>query len=73
MRWLITVPAGTDLRVLGDAVRSAAGSLRELDPISMGEDEVVVFAEGPFDLPARLGATDVEVRQVNPDSEPEAY
>lgn len=73
MRWLITVAASTDLDALGDAVRAARGSLRDIDPVPMGTDEVVVFAEGPSDLPRALSATDVEVLGLNPESEPTPY
>jgi hypothetical protein len=73
MRWLITVRSGANLQSLGDAVAYAHGSLREIDPVPMGEDEVVVFAEGPSDLPQRLGDTGADVLQVSPDSEPEPY
>jgi hypothetical protein len=39
----------------------------------MGADEVVVFAEGPHDLPRALGAAEVGVLGVNPESEPTPY
>lgn len=71
MRWLITVPAGTDLGDLARVLRPANGSLRDVDPVPLGE-EVVVFAEGPHDLPQRLDRADLSLR-LNPDSEPEAY
>jgi hypothetical protein len=73
VRWLITVAASTDLGALEDAVRSAQGSLRDVDPVPMGADEVVVFAEGPHDLPKKLRATDLRVLGVNPESEPTPY
>jgi hypothetical protein len=72
VRWLITVPAGTDPEAVGAVVRSAAGTLRDVDPVPLGE-EVVLFAEGPVDLPQRLEAGDragLPLR-LNPDSEPE--
>jgi hypothetical protein len=72
VRWLITVPAGTDPDAVEALVRAAAGALRDVDPVPLGE-EVVLFAEGPVDLPQRLetgGHADLPLR-LNPDSEPE--
>ncbi|MFC5380868.1 hypothetical protein [Aquipuribacter nitratireducens] len=71
MRWLITVASGTDLQQLDALVRAAHGSLRDLDAVPMGPEELVVFAEGPVDLPRRLDCP--PVLGVHPDSEPEPY
>ncbi|MFV0459114.1 MAG: hypothetical protein ACK5MT_10170 [Actinomycetales bacterium] len=74
MRWLITVPLGTDLDVLAAAVQSARGSIRrDADPIPLGEGEVVVFAEGPVDLPEHIESGDLPVLEVSPESDPEPY
>lgn len=73
MRWLISVARTTSLDALGEAVRSAHGSVRDIDPVPMGPDELVVFVEGPADLPEGLDGADVPVLQVSPDSEPQPY
>jgi hypothetical protein len=73
VRWLITVPTGTDLSALSARLGSARASLRDVDPVPMGTDELVVFAEGPRDLPALLRSTGGETLTVYPDSEPEPY
>lgn len=73
MRWLIEVATTTDLYELGEAVRGAHGSMRDLDPVPMGSDEMVVFVEGPVDLPRLLDAANAPVLHVYPDSEPQTY
>ncbi len=73
MRWLICVATPTNLDALGEALRSAHGSMRDIDPVPMGPREVVVFVEGPPDLPARLEAAEVPVLHVSPDTEPQPY
>lgn len=73
MHWLITVPAGTDIDALDQVLRSADGALRDLNPVPMGPDQVVVFAEGPSNLPRRIDPATVPVLEIHPDSEPEPY
>ena len=59
MRWLLTVPAGIDSDQLAAAVILAGGSLREDPPIPLDDDEWVIVADGPRDLPSRLAEHDV--------------
>ena len=73
MRWLISVPSGTDLAALREVMRLASGTLRDVEPVPQGAEDVVVFAEGPPDLPRRLDPGDVDVRGIYPDSDPEPY
>jgi hypothetical protein len=73
VRWLLTVPAGVDSDQLAAAVVSAGGHLRDDPPIPLGDDELVIFADGPRDLPSRLAEHDVPVHKVSPDSDFELY
>jgi hypothetical protein len=73
MRWLIEVVRTTDLQELAEALRVAHGSLRDVDPVPMGPDELVLFVEGPSDLPRRLATAQIPGIHVYPDSEPQAY
>lgn len=71
MRWLLTVAADTDHDMLRKVVATAAGSLRDVDPVPMSDDEVVVFAEGPWDFPQRVDRQRLSLLRISPDSEPE--
>jgi hypothetical protein len=73
VRWLITVPAEFDLDALAAAVSAADGALGDEEPIPLGDDELVVYAEGPEDLPRSLHDSTSEVLKVSPNSDPEPY
>jgi hypothetical protein len=73
VRWLLTVPVGVDTDRLAAVVTSAGGSLRDDPPIPLDDDELVIFADGPRDLPSRLAEHDVPVHKVSPDSDFELY
>lgn len=73
MRWLLTVPDSVDRDALARAMTVAGGSLDQDQPVPLDDDELVYFAEGPRDLPTRLGDQDAPVHKVSPQSEPQPY
>lgn len=73
MRWLITTPVDADLDDLRAELSALDGRLSDEPPIPLDDDEHVIGAEGPRDLPSKLASTDVPVTKVSPDSEFELY
>jgi hypothetical protein len=73
MKWLLTIRAGADLeQVRRELARD--GITVDVDScIPLGEDEQVVEAEGPAELPAGLERADLGVLKVSPSSELELY
>lgn len=68
MKWLLTVPAGTDRAALAGALAGIGCTLLDLDPVPLGEAEQALYAEGPRDLPALLAGLGLPVR-ASPSSE----
>ncbi|AIR98308.1 hypothetical protein [Streptomyces glaucescens] len=68
MKWLLTVPADTDLGGLAARLSTVGVTLLDVAPVPLGDDEVVVQGEGPADLAARVADLGLPVR-VNPGSE----
>ncbi|MFD9030908.1 hypothetical protein ACFVZW_07105 [Streptomyces sp. NPDC059567] len=68
MKWLLTVPIGTDLGDLATWLSTAGGTLLDVEPVPIGDDEMVVQAEGPHDLPTRVAGLGLPIK-VNPSSE----
>ena len=66
-RWLITTSDNSDLAVLRRAIERHGGTVGEEAPIPLDPGERVVEAEGPDDLPERLGDHPA-VRKISPDS-----
>jgi hypothetical protein len=71
-RWLITTAKGADLQELGAAIAAQGGSVGDDPPIPLDGGEQVIEAEGPDDLPARVGEHPAVVR-VHPDSPKHPY
>ncbi|MEU9862532.1 hypothetical protein AB0D99_16835 [Streptomyces sp. NPDC047971] len=67
MKWLLTVPAGTDLGDLATKLSGVGCTLLDSTPVPIGDDEMVVEAEGPEDLPTRVAGLGLPVK-VNPSS-----
>ncbi|MFI1281320.1 hypothetical protein ACH4U5_11280 [Streptomyces sp. NPDC020858] len=68
MKWLLTVPVGTDLGDLAARLSTVGSTLLDFDPVPLGDDEMAVEAEGPHDLPARVVGLGLPIK-VNPSSE----
>lgn len=68
MNWLLTVPTGADLGDLATRLSTVGGTLLDSDPVPIGDDEMVVEAEGPPDLPTRAATLGLPIK-VNPSSE----
>ncbi|MGW6916861.1 hypothetical protein ACWGB8_23995 [Kitasatospora sp. NPDC054939] len=67
MKWLLTVPAGTDPGDLATRLAAVGATLLDADPVPLGDDELVLQAEGPDDLPARIARLGLPIK-VNPSS-----
>ncbi|HYJ22423.1 MAG TPA: hypothetical protein VEW07_10410 [Solirubrobacterales bacterium] len=72
MKWLLTTPADVDLDGVRAEVEAAGGKLEAQKAVPLGENEQVLYAEGPEDLEARLKAAPIPI-QVSPNSELELY
>jgi hypothetical protein len=72
MKWLLTTPAHVDLDTVRREVESVGGKLESDDPVPLGEDEQVLYADGPDDLPERLTATPTPIK-ANPSSEMDLF
>jgi hypothetical protein len=68
MKWLLTVPAGTDLGHLAARLSTVGATLLDADPVPQGDDELVVQAEGPHDLPTRVAGLGLPI-EAYPSSE----
>ncbi|WP_327733946.1 hypothetical protein OG749_08730 [Streptomyces nojiriensis] len=68
MKWLVTVPVGTDLGELAARLSAVGGTLLDFGPVPLGDDEMALEAEGPPDLPARVAGLGLPIK-VNPSSE----
>ena len=62
MKWLLTIPADSDLHELRQEVEAAGATIEDRDPVPLEGDERVVYADGPDDLNERLSKTKVPVR-----------
>ena len=68
MKWLLTVPAGIDLGELAARLSAVGATLLDVGPVPLGDGEMVVQAEGPADLGARVAGLGIPVK-VHPSSE----
>ena len=68
MKWLLTVPASTDLGDLAARLSTIGGTLPAADPVPLGDDELVVQAEGPHDLGTRVAGLGLPI-EAYPSSE----
>lgn len=73
MKWLLTVGKGVDLDVLRAELAQLDSTLGTESPVPLADEEKVVPAEGPTDLPARLAAARIYHVKAYPDSELELY
>ena len=71
-RWLITTSSKGDLAELRRAIAAQGGTADSGPPTPLGDDEQVIEADGPDDLPARLGDHPA-VRKVSPDTPKHPY
>lgn len=62
MKWLLTIPADSDLHELRQEVEAAGATIENRDPVPLEGNERVVYADGPDDLHVRLSNTKVPVR-----------
>ena len=70
--WLITTSKEIDLAELRQAITAQGGTVGDDLPMSLGDEEQVVEADGPDDLPARLQEHPA-VLKVSPDSPKHPY
>ena len=68
MQWLLTVPADVDLDELARRLIPLDAELSSEPPVPMGNDEQVLGATGPRDLPDRVREAGLPVSKVSPDS-----
>jgi hypothetical protein len=73
MKWLLTVPAGTDLGELCRALAEHGVTVDSAPPIPLDAGERVVEAEGPHDLPALLEGLGLQAIKASPSSDLELY
>ena len=73
MKWLVTIPAGLDIKRVR-AKLSALGCSADDDqePIPLDNNEQVIEVEGPRDLPKRA-AREHEILKVSPSSDLTLY
>jgi hypothetical protein len=71
-RWLITTSRAGDLEELRRAIAAHGGTVGDEPTVPLGTDEQVVEAEGPDDLPDRLGEHPA-VLKISPDSPKHPY
>ncbi|MGH3366534.1 MAG: hypothetical protein ACRDOY_04970 [Nocardioidaceae bacterium] len=70
--WLIRTSKQADLGALRAEIAAHGGTVYEESPIPLGDAEQVVEAEGPDDLPERLGPNP-SVLDVSPDTPKHPY
>jgi hypothetical protein len=73
MKWLLTVPAGVDLDELRRALAGHGVTVAEDAPIPLDDEDHVVEAEGPPELPALLEHAGLRTVKASPSSELELY
>jgi hypothetical protein len=73
MKWLLTVSDDTDLDALARELLPFGCVLEDVEGVPMGEGDVVVFADGPDDLPDRLQGIETQVKSADPSSEFELH
>jgi hypothetical protein len=71
-RWLITISRRADLAELRREIAASGGVADSAPPTPLGDDEQVLEADGPDDLPARLGEHPA-VMKVSPDTPKHPY
>jgi hypothetical protein len=72
MKWLLTTPADLDLDGVRQQVEAVGGKLEAREPVPLGENEQVLYAEGPEDLHQRLKAGRLPI-EASPNSDLELY
>jgi hypothetical protein len=73
MKWLITVSGSVDAASLDAALsRHGARQIAATPPVPMGAGEYVIEADGPPDLPVRMGQ-EPGIHGVYPSSEQTLY
>lgn len=72
MKWLLTTPDDLDVDLVRREVEAVGGRLEPRKPVPLSGGERVLYAEGPEDLPARLGAAGLPI-EVSPNSEVTLY
>lgn len=73
MKWLLTVGNDVDLEELRAALERL-GSTVDVEPLApLDDDDQVLRAEGPEDLPSRLVRAGMKEVKAYPDSELELY
>jgi hypothetical protein len=73
MRWLLTVGKDVDLDELRSALAQLGSTVDPASGVPLDDDEQVVGAEGPNDLPSRLAQAGLSRVKAYPDSDLELY
>jgi hypothetical protein len=72
MKWLLTTATDIDTKAVERELEAVGGKLEGRDPVPLGEDEQVLYAEGPEDLRLALGQSKLRIK-VSPSSKYELY
>jgi hypothetical protein len=72
MKWLLTTAANVDVEAVERELEAVGGKLERRDPMPLGEDEQVLYAEGPEDLRHTLTRSKLQIK-VSPSSRYELY
>lgn len=73
MHWLVTVARDVDRTALADELNALDAAVRFDDAVPVGDDEQILFVDGPADLPVRVRQAGLPVHSVHPDSDQTAY
>lgn len=73
MKWLLTTPADLDLDGVRQEVEAVGGKLEAREPVPLGENEQVLYAEGPEDLHERLKKATRLPIEASPNSDLKLY
>ena len=72
MKWLLTTATSIDTEAVERELEAAGGKLIPRAPVPLGEDEQVLYAEGPEDLHHVLRRSKLQIK-VSPSSKYELY
>jgi hypothetical protein len=73
MRWLLTIGIDVDLEELTAELARLGSTVDPASPVPLDDEDVVVRAEGPEDLPKMLTQAGLGTVRAYPDSDLELY
>lgn len=74
VRWLVTVDASAEDEQLLSELASVEAYLNiDRDPAPLPPDELILFVDGPRDLPDKIGPATPHLRAVYPDADRDLF